>query len=76
MAEKYELFVGQTKQNRSKKYFVSKDYNNAVEAARKTLRVSRKHIFMQFGYVVGNDLYLSNPMKNGQKKVWVASYTA
>lgn len=76
MHEKVELFVGQTKQNRSKKYFVSKDYNNAVEAARKTLRVSRKHIFMQFGYVVGNDLYLSNPMKNGQKKVWVASYTA
>lgn len=76
MAEKYELFVGKTAQNRSKKYFVSKNYNEAVEAARKTLRVSRKHIFMQLGYVVGNDLYLSNPMKNGQKKVWVASYTA
>lgn len=76
MAEKYELFVGKTAQNRSKQYFASKSYNEAVEAARKTLRVSRKHIFMQFGYVVGNDLYLSNPMKNGQKKVWVASYTA
>ena len=73
----YELYIGKTKQNRSKKFFVSKDYNNAVEAARKTLRVSRKHIFMQLGYVVGNYLYLGNqPMKNGQKKVWVASYTA
>lgn len=72
----YELYIGKTMQNRSKKFFVSKDYNKAIEAARMTLRVSRKHIFMQFGYVVGNDLYLSNPMKNGQKKVWVASYTA
>lgn len=72
----YELYIGKTKQGRDKKYFVSKDYNEAVEAARKTLRVSRKHIFMQLGYVVGNDLYLSIPMKNGQKKVWVASYTA
>ena len=76
MHEKVELFVGTTKQNRSKKFFVSRGYNEAIEAARKTLRVSRKHIFMQFGYVVHNDLYLGNPMKNGQKKVWVASYTA
>lgn len=76
MAEKYELFVGKTAQNRSKKYFVSKTYRYAENAAKKTLRVSRDHIIMQFGYVVGNDLYLNNPMKDGQKKVWVASYTA
>ena len=76
MCKKVELFVGKTKQNRSKKYFVSRDYNEALEAARKTLRVSTEHIFMQLGYVVGNDLYLSSPMKNGQKKVWVASYVS
>ena len=76
MFEKFEVFVGKTKQNRSKKYFVSKNYNEALEAARKTIRVSKEHIFMQLGYVVGDDLYLSNPMKNGQKKVWVAYYVS
>ena len=76
MCENFELFVGKTKQNRSKKYFVSKDYAEAIEAARKTLRVSTKHLFIQLGYVVGDDLYLSNPMKNGQKKVWVASFVS
>lgn len=76
MAEQYESFIGKTAQNRSKKYFVSKNYKEAIKAAKKTLRVSTDHIFMQFGYAVGDDLYLSNPMKNRQKKVWVASYKA
>lgn len=69
-----EVFIGKTAQNRSKKYFVSKNYIEARDAAKKTLRVSRDHICVKFGYVVGDDLYLSNPMKNGQKKVWVAYY--
>ena len=76
MFEKFEVFVGKTKQNRSKKYFVSKGYFEALEAARKTLRVSIDHIFMQLGYVVGEDLYLNNPKKKGQKKVWVAYYVS
>lgn len=76
MYEDFELFVGKTKQNRSKKYFVSKNYIEAIEAARKNLRVSTDHIFMQIGYVVGEDLYLENPKLKGQKKVWVASFVS
>lgn len=72
-----EVFIGKTAQNRNKKFFVSGVYLEALHTARKTLRVSRDHICMKIGYVVGDDLYLGDqPMKNGQKKVWVASYKA
>lgn len=69
-----EVFIGKTAQNRDKKFFVSGVYLEALHTARKALRVSTEHISMRCGYVVGNDLYLSNPMKNGQKKVWVATF--
>jgi len=68
------LFIGKTAQNRNKKFFASGEYLEALHTARKALRVSREHICMKIGYVVGDDLYLSNPMKNGQKKVWVATF--
>lgn len=76
MFEKFELFVGKTKQNRSKKYFVSNEYVDARDAAKKHLRVSEKHILIQYGWIIGEDLYLNNPKKKGQKKVWVASFVS
>ena len=72
----YELYIGMTNQNRSKKFFVSNEYVDAREAAKKHLRVSEKHILIQHGWVIGENLYLRNPNLKGQKKVWVAYYIA
>ena len=72
----YERFIGITKQNRTKTYITADSLQNVLTGAKKILKVTTKNIFIERGWVVGEDLYLKNPKTKGQHKVWVASYTA
>ena len=72
----YERFVGITKQNRTKTYITADSLQNVLTGAKKILKLSSKHLFIQRGWVVDEELYFKNPKRNGQLKVWVASYTA
>ena len=76
MADTYEVYVGKTAMGRNKSYFVANAPYTAVDAAKKVLKVTTAHIFVQPGWVIGEDLYLNNPKRKGQKKVWVASFVA
>ena len=70
----YERFIGITKQNRTKTYIVANESADAIFGACKALKTSIRNIFLQPGWVIGEDLYLKNPKRKGQKKIWVASY--
>lgn len=72
----YERFIGITKQNRTKTYITADSLQNVITGSKKILKVTTKNIFIERGWVVGEDLYLKNPKRKGQHKVWVASYTA
>ena len=72
----FERFIGKNKQNRPKTYIVAYSLQEVLASGKKYFRASSKHVFIQRGWLIGNDLYLKNPKRKGQHKVWVASYTA
>lgn len=72
----FERFIGKNKQNRPKTYIVAYSLQEVLTSGKKYFRASSKHVFIQRGWLIGNDLYLKNPKRKGQHKVWVASYTA
>lgn len=72
----FEVYIGKTAQGRNKSYFVANNSFTAIDAAKKTLKVTTAHIFVRYGWVIGEDLYFKNPKRKGQKKVWVAYYIA
>ena len=72
----YELYEGKTAQGRKKSYFVAKDYDTALKAARKVLKVPTYRILVEVAWTIGEDLFFKNPHKKGQKKVYAASFLA
>ena len=72
----FEIYIGKTAQGRKKSYFVAKDYDTALKAARKVLKVPTYRILVEVAWTLGEDLYFTNPKKKGQKKVYAASFLA
>ena len=72
----FEVYIGKTAQGRKKSYFVAKDYDTALKAARKVLKVPTYRILVEVVWTLGEDLYFTNPKKKGQKKVYTASFLA
>ena len=70
----YEVFVSKTRQNRTKKYIVSKTMGDAIRAGMKVFKASDNHILCQVAWKVGDSLYFEEPHKKRQKKVYAASY--
>lgn len=71
-----EKYIGITKQNRKKAYIVADSLQEVLNSGKKFLKLSSKHLFIQRGWVLDEELYFKNPKRKGQHKVWVASYTA
>ena len=72
----FEVYIGKTAQGRKKSYFVAKDYDTALKAARKVLKVPTYRILVEVAWTLGEDLCFTNPKKKGQKKVYAASFLA
>ena len=74
---KFEIYEGLTKQNRIKKYIVTKidaDYYEVMAYATRFFKCSEAHIDFTCGYIYKGELYLEDPEKTGAKVVGVAYY--
>ena len=71
----YEIYQAET--GHKKQYLVfGKTYFNTrcVEAAKKYFKCGIEHLFVQFVWVNGKDLYLEDPRKKGFHKRYAFSY--
>lgn len=69
----YEIYQAET--GHKKKYLVLAAYDwRCIEAAKKYFKCSVEHLFGQFVWVNGKDLYLEDPHKKGFRKRYAVSY--
>ncbi len=74
---KFEIYEGLTRQNRVKKYIVTKidaDYFEVMAFAKRFFKCSEAHIDFTFAWIYKGELYLDDPEKTRAKKVGVAYY--
>ena len=73
----YEIYQAET--GHRKQYFVFETRNAyfngpCIETAKKYFKCGIEHLFVQFVWVNGKDLYLENPHKKGFHKRYAFSY--
>ena len=65
----YDVYIGE----RNKVYLVEKlSYSELLKGALKRFKKSRDQIIIKHAFVVGDDLYLSDPKDSRAVLVWVA----
>lgn len=73
----YEIYQAETGHRKQYLVFVPKNAQSvvrSVEIAKKYFKCSVDHLFVQFVWVNGKDLYLEDPHKKGFHKRYAFSY--
>ncbi len=72
----FEVYEGRTEKNRKKTYLVADADNlfDLYDIAKRFFRCSKDHVLVAHGWVLNDELYLSNPRMKGAKKKAIAYY--
>ena len=77
MAEKYEVYIGRTEQNRKKTYlvfFFDADKKQARKAAKRFFKCSEDHLGLYVCWIYRDKLWFEDPGLKGAKKAASIEY--